>query len=188
MTGSSFTHTETDGCANNIEERQHSWHSAVSSGISSPWKKKRTTLATCHFFGLGVVDTQTTVLCSFLWSHRSFCNLCVWFLCVCVCVGPCRHLWASLIRECGWAKLLFLRSHFKAGDIEGLFLGPGTCWFSPQTLTSDKTGRRRWCSGSDLWTIIVLLNAGIRTKGRALICRCVTLEMLTVTDLVWRFI
>lgn len=46
-------------------------------------------------------------------------------MCVFVCEGrgALRHLWASLIRECGRASLLFLRSHFKAGDIGGLFMG-----------------------------------------------------------------
>lgn len=53
---------------------------------------------------------------------------CVYRVCVCR-GGEHRHLWASLIKECDWAKLLFLRSHFKAGVIEGLFLGLRTCWF-----------------------------------------------------------
>lgn len=42
---------------------------------------------------------------------------------VCVRVWVHAGICGPLIRECGWAKLLFLRSRFKDRDIEGLFLG-----------------------------------------------------------------
>lgn len=88
--------------------------------------KKRTTVIYLSFLWNGCC--KYTNYCTVLFSLISpvFSVLLCLDACVCgfyVCVGACRHLWASLIREWGWAKLLFLRSCFKARDIEGLFLG-----------------------------------------------------------------
>lgn len=71
-------------------------------------------------------------MCAFrVYSIRVCVRLC---MSACVRGGGGRHLWASLIKECAWAKLLFLRSHFKAGDIEGLFWG-WECVGLPTALT-----------------------------------------------------
>ena len=102
---------------------------------------------------------------------------CVVCVCVCVCVGACRHLWASLIRECGWAKLLFLRSHFKAGDIEGLFLGRERVGLSTNLFTRSTT--KQVDGDASVGAICTLESrrqiGGTQTKAYALMCRCVTL-------------
>lgn len=40
---------------------------------------------------------------------------------MCGVFGVLRRLWASLIKECAGAELLFLRSNFKVRVVEGLF-------------------------------------------------------------------
>lgn len=133
MTATSFKHPETNGCANNIWERQHS-HNDCTSNREFILNKSVWYLS---FFRRSVTNTQSALVCSSLWSLWSCLCFCLCALvCICVRGGSTQHLWASLIKECGKAKLLFSRSNFKAWDMEGLFLGRGTCWVLHRPLLS----------------------------------------------------
>lgn len=94
--------------------------------------------------------------------------------------GVLRRLWASLIKECAGAELLFLRSNFKVRVMEGLF-GPGNVSVSAQTLTRlmmDKTARRD-AAGMIFFLFFGAVERWEWNKERALMRRRVTLETLS---------
>lgn len=55
----------------------------------------------------------------------------------CGVFGVLRRLWASLIKECAGADLLFLRSNFKVRVMEGLFWAGKRVGFSTDINSPD---------------------------------------------------
>lgn len=88
MTATSFTHTETNVCANKVWERQHLRHLVHTQHQFSIKKKNNT----CYLSFLGGGCSKYTnyyILCVLFFDLSCLSVTCVcvyvWFLCVCMC-------------------------------------------------------------------------------------------------------
>lgn len=103
-----------------------------------------------------------------LYDVPLICGYARFVFCVCACVGVLGRLWASLIKECAEAELLFLRSNFKV--MERLIFGLGKVSVSPQTLTRlmmDKTARRDAAGMISFFFFFFLCGPTVGIKQRA---------------------